>query len=303
MTAPLFYRALVLIAIGFVLGLPAAQAKDRPFDRDWRTGVTVAPGASTWTDDNFEQKKGLINHVALTRGKTCSSYAFLGWPPGSGGGAKILPETRRNYEAAGYTVTEGPGDLPSDAVWTVAKDGREAMILWSAFSGSIIYLSCITAGDPASDPSKPLYVGILLALGLGTLGAGLWLVQRVRSLALASAGWPTTPGVVKSSEVVAYRAQGGRQYETKVTYDYTVGGTPYVGDRVRFGAHAGPKAKADEDVAKYTVGAPVEVYYAPRQPQTATLQPGGSGVSVWGWLLTGTGAALTVLAGVVLFVV
>ena len=153
-----------------MLGLPAAQAKDRPFDRDWRTGVTVAPGASTWTDDNFEQKKGLINDVALARGKTCSSYAFLGWPPGSGGGAKILPETRRNYEAAGYTVTEGPGDLPSDAVWTVAKDGREAMILWSAFSGSIIYLSCITAGDPASDPSKPLYVGVLLALGLGDAG-------------------------------------------------------------------------------------------------------------------------------------
>jgi hypothetical protein len=116
MTAPLFHRALALIVIGFVLGLPAAQAKDRPFDRDWRTGVTVAPGASTWTDDNFEQKKGLINHVALTRGKTCSSYAFLGWPPGSGGGAKILPETRKNYEAAGYTVTEGPGELPSDAV-------------------------------------------------------------------------------------------------------------------------------------------------------------------------------------------
>ena len=302
MTAPLFHRALALIVIGFVLGPTAAQAKDQPSDRDWRTGVTVAPGASTWIDDNFEQKKGLISHVALTRGKTCTSYAFLGWPPGSGGGANILPETRRNYEAAGYTVTEGPGDLPSDAVWTVAKDGREALILWSAFSGSIIYLSCITAGEPADDPSKPLYVGILLALGLGALGVGLWLVQRVRSLAVASVGWPTTPGVVKSSEVVASRTQGGRQYETKVTYDYTVGGTPYVGDRVRFGAQAGPKATADDEVAKYAVGAPVDVYYAPHQPQTATLRPGGSGVSAWGWLLAATGAALTVLAAVILFV-
>ncbi len=80
-------------------------------------------------------------------------------------------------------------------------------------------------------------------------------------------------------------------------------GKPYVGDRVRFGSHAGPKAKADDDVAKYAVGAPVEVYYAPRQPQTATLQPGGSGGSVWGWLLAGTGAALTVLAVVIPFVV
>jgi hypothetical protein len=301
MKAPLFHRALALIVIGFVLGLPAAHAKDRPSDSDWRTGVTVAPGASTWTDDNFEQKKGLINHVAKTRDKTCSSYAFLGWPPGSGGGAKILPETRKNYEAAGYTVTEGPGDLPSDTVWTVAKDGREALILWSAFSGSIIYLSCITAGDPAADPSKPLYVGILLALGLGALGAGLWLVQRVRAFAVASVGWPTTPGVIKSSDVAAYRKQGGRQYEAKVTYDYAVGGKQYVGDRVRFGAHAGPKAKADDDVAKYAVGAPVKVYYAPRQPQTATLQPGGGGGSVWGWLLAGTGAALTALAAVVLF--
>jgi len=47
--------------------------------------------------------------------------------------------------------------------------------------GSTIYLSCLTAGSPASDPIQTLFVGILLAIGLGCLGAGLWLIQRQRA--------------------------------------------------------------------------------------------------------------------------
>src|SRR5215207_3750079 len=108
MTGSLVRRALVAV-MGLTLGLSAAQAEDRPFDHDWRTGVTVAPGAMTWTDDNLQQKEALIRDIATARGKTCTHYAFLGWPPGSGGGSVILPQTRKNYEAAGYTVEEKPG--------------------------------------------------------------------------------------------------------------------------------------------------------------------------------------------------
>ena len=302
MTAPMFHRALALIVIALALGLPA-HAKDRPFGYDWRTGVTVAAGASTWTNDHYEEKKGLINDIAKARGKTCSHYAFLGWPPGSGGGAVILSETRKNYEADGYTVEEKPGDLPTDAVWTVAKEGREALILWSAFSGSTIYLSCITAGEPAASPEKTLYVGGLLALGLAGLLGGLWLIRRVRALGAASLSWPTVAGVVKSSEVAAYRAKGGKQFMAKVAYDYTVDDTPFTGNTVRFGNHAGALAKAEADVAKYPAGAPVEVYYDPAKPQTSTLESGQSGLSVWGLVLVIMGAALTALAVIVYFIV
>ena len=242
MTGSLFRRALLAV-MGLALGLSAAQAADRPFDHDWRTGVTVAPGAMTWTDDNLQNKEALIREIATARGKTCTHDAFLGWPPGSGGGSVILPQTRKNYEAAGYTVEEKPGDLPTDTIWTVASPDREAMILWGSFSGSTIYMSCLTAGGPAPSAEKSLYVGVLLALGLAGLLGGLWLIRRVRALGAASLAWPSTAGTVKTSSVEAYRTQGGKQYKAKVAYDYAVNGAPYSGNRVRFGHRAGALAR------------------------------------------------------------
>lgn len=302
MTAMFLRRALALIALGMAVGLPAAEAEDRAFDRDWRTGVTVAPGARTWTDDNYEQKKTLINDTAAARGKTCRHYAFLAWPPGSGGTLVLMDQTRKNYETAGYTVNQQPGGIPTESIWTVAKDGREAIILWDAVSGSTIYLSCLTAGEPAPSAEKSLYVGILLALGLGGLIGGLWLIRRERALGAASMSWPSVPGVLKSSSVEAYRTQGGRQYLAKVAYDYTVDGTAYSGDRLRFGNYAGAQAAAEADAAKYEAGMPVEVRYDPGQPQTSTLEAGQSGMSVWGLVLAIIGAAMTALAVVIHFI-
>jgi hypothetical protein len=302
MTAMFLRRALALIAVGMAVGLPAAEAEDRAFDHDWRTGVTVAPGAMTWTDDNYEQKKALIKDTAAARGKTCSHYAFLAWPPGSGGTLVLMDQTRKNYETAGYTVNQQPGGIPTESIWTVAKDGREAIILWDAVSGSTIYLSCLTAGEPAPSAEKSLYVGILLALGLGGLIGGLWLIRRERALGAASMSWPSVPGVLKSSSVEAYRTQGGRQYLAKVAYDYTVDGTAYSGDRLRFGNYAGAQAAAEADAAKYEAGMPVEVRYDPGQPQTSTLEAGQSGMSVWGLVLAIIGAAMTALAVVIHFI-
>ncbi len=89
----------------------------------------------------------------------------------------------------------------------------------------------------------------------------------------------------------------------KVAYDYTVDGTPFSGNTVRFGNHAGALAKAEADVAKYPAGAPVEVYYDPAKPQTSTLESGQSGLSVWGLVLAILGAALTAFAVIVYFIV
>ena len=296
MTGRLLHRVLAVVAVGLALGLPGAQAKDRPFDQDWRTGVTVAPGAMTWTDDNLKQKEALIRDIAAARGKTCTHYAFLGWPPGSGGGSVILPQTRKNYEAAGYTVEEKPGDIPTDTIWTVADGDREAMILWGAVAGSTIYMSCLTAGGPAPSAEKSLYVGVLLALGLAGLLGGLWLIRRVRAQGAASLAWPSAGGTVKASSVAAYRAQGGKQYIAKVAYDYAVNGTPYSGDRVRFGHRAGALATAEADAAQYPSGASVDVRYDPRKPQTSALEAGQGGVSVGGIILAIMGAGAVALA-------
>lgn len=300
------FRCAALLFFVLAAGGAGAQAADRPFDRDWRTGVTVAPGAETWTADHFKEKQDLVRHAAAARGKTCGSeFAALAWAPGNGGPGPIMAATRTQYEATGYRVEEKPGDIDTERIWLVAnpQDGREAAILWGTFGGSTIYVSCITAGAAAADPAKPLYMGVLLALGLGSLGAGLWLIWRTRALGMASTTWPTTPGTVKASEVTSHRTQGGYQYAAKITYDYTVGGKAYTGDRVRFGAHAGARAKAEQDVAKYPAGAAVPVHYAPHQPQTSTLETGIAGPSVWGLLLTGVGTGLTALALAIGFVI
>ena len=179
MTTSILMRAIVCIA--WCALSASAMAEDRPTDRDWGTGVTVAPGARTWTADNYKQKQGLINEMATARGKSCSHYAFIGWPSAAGDIQEILATTRKSYETDGWSVTQTQGDIPTDTIWTVRRGDREAVILWGGVMGSTIYLSCLTAGSPASDPIQTLFVGILLAIGLGCLGAGLWLIQRQRA--------------------------------------------------------------------------------------------------------------------------
>lgn len=152
MTASIVQRALALIAFAFAIGPPPAAAQDHPSDRDRGTGVVVAPGASTWTAEAYTQKQSLMRETAATLGKTCTDYAFLGWPPAAGGASKVITATRGNYEAAGYAVQEKPGQIPTDTLWIVGKEVREAVILWSNVADSTIYLSCLTAGAPASDP-------------------------------------------------------------------------------------------------------------------------------------------------------
>jgi hypothetical protein len=296
-------RLAVLAIAGALLGvLQPAAAEDRPFDRDWRTGVLVAPGAQTWTAGNLKEKQGLIRDVAGRRGKTCSHYAFLGWPEAAGAPADIRKQTRANYEAAGYTVAETTGDIPTDIVWSITGNGREATVLWGEFGGSTVYFSCITAGEPAADPDKPLYLTVLLALAALGTGFGLWLVHSVRKQGAASLAWPSTQGTVTSSEVVRYKTKGGPQFIAKIGFDYAVEGAKLAGNRLRFGNYAAAQAKAQEDAAKYPVGANVDVRYDPANPSSSVLEPGKGGVSVWGIVLAITGAILFVLALMVAFI-
>ncbi|MFN3624797.1 MAG: hypothetical protein ACK4TP_12125 [Hyphomicrobium sp.] len=170
---------IVLLALA-VAGVAPAWAKDRPMDRDWQTGVMVAPGAQTWTADNVGNKQNLIRDVAGSEGKTClDHFAFLGWSIGHGGPGPIMQATRENYERAGYTVEQKPGSLATDIIWHVRNDARSVVILWGAVEGSTIYLSCLTSGSPAANPDETLYLGILLAIGLGGL-LGWWLYRSVR---------------------------------------------------------------------------------------------------------------------------
>jgi hypothetical protein len=141
-----------------------------------------------------------------------------------------------------------------------------------------------------------LALGALLATGLVLLGVGAWLVWQWRALGVASTTWPTARGTIKSSRLVPHDADGIDMFTARVTYEYKVGVNTYSGDRLRFGGYAGTREEAQRDVDKYPVGTPIDVRYAPRQPQTSTLEAGAGGVSAAGLALASGGSGLIALA-------
>lgn len=301
-----FGRALAVIAAMALLGMGDASAKpankDRKYASDWQTGVELAPGSYTWTNENFEEKKQIIANAAAAEARTCSDYAFLQWPPDAGTIDALRAETRRNYEVNGYAIEEKPGPNAGDTIWIARHAEREAVILWAMGASAPVYLSCITAGAPFESPDKPIVLGVLLGLGLGAIGAGLWMIRRVRGQGKASLGWPTAAGIVKTSEIASYRVKGGHQFQARATYSYAVNGRPYSGDRIRFGNYAGAKSVAEEDVARYRPGASVEVRYNPSDPSVSVLEPGTKGHSVLGLVLAIMGAIFVGLALMVAFI-
>ena len=81
-----------------------------------------------------------------------------------------------------------------------------------------------------------LLVLFAIALGLLTVGVGLWMAFNLWH-AVRRDAWRTVSGVVTDSRVVSNRrtlfATPGYHY--RVRYEFTIGGQEYVASRVRFG--------------------------------------------------------------------
>ncbi|HEX8693793.1 MAG TPA: DUF3592 domain-containing protein [Longimicrobium sp.] len=108
----------------------------------------------------------------------------------------------------------------------------------------------------------------------------LWLCWA----ALASRRWPTAPGRVTRSVVVA-----GHRHQARydVRYEYTVGGRAYTGGRVRFGGALNMnRGDALRTTTVYPAGRPVQVRHHPRRPRVSTLESRVS-AAVWVWLALG----------------
>ncbi|PWH16906.1 MAG: hypothetical protein DDG59_08690 [Anaerolineae bacterium] len=120
--------------------------------------------------------------------------------------------------------------------------------------------------------------GFVLVFGV----LGIWLIitsRKQRQKAEASQNWPTVAAQIVLSEVresSSLDEEGDirRSYFPHVEYTYQVGEMTYRGDKLTFGAkrgYASPK-KAQEQIARYPVGAQVRAYYNPENPQEAVLE-------------------------------
>lgn len=99
----------------------------------------------------------------------------------------------------------------------------------------------------------------------------LWKAWKNIQLAKASTGWPTVSGTVTSSETakVMFRKQ------PRVTYSYSVNGTPFSGNRISFAAGYRPR-DTEAILNRYPVGEEVTVAHAPDDPAKATLETGSN---------------------------
>ncbi len=121
---------------------------------------------------------------------------------------------------------------------------------------------------------------------LGTVGLGVCLVVLgvwTRSASLRSRHWPSTPGVISASYVSV--RSGGKSRTGTIEYRYTVEGRTYTGSLLSFGKTLFESESTT--VARYPQGAQVDVFYDPKDPALAVLDPGAA---------PGTGLAL--LAGI-----
>lgn len=117
-------------------------------------------------------------------------------------------------------------------------------------------------------PARPRYrlakVLALTGVALFLLGA-FYLYQGISSIQ-----WPSVEGRILYSH-----ARGGSRPETLLWYEYYVRNRRYLASSYRNGGNGTPFLEFAEAAAKrYPVGRAVPVYYNPRNPQDALLEPG-----------------------------
>ena len=130
-----------------------------------------------------------------------------------------------------------------------------------------------------------------LAVGLAITSVGLMQFRAAR----VSPGWPSIEGIVVDAvNLEEYTIDGGYHYKPVVAFKYEVEGREYFSDRLTYGRKKFPdEAFVDHVIRQYPAGMSVTVYYNPRRPRQAVLQPGDtSGTGV----IAGTGIVIAVLS-------
>jgi uncharacterized protein DUF3592 len=82
-------------------------------------------------------------------------------------------------------------------------------------------------------------------------------------------------GVVTAVRMEVKPSRWGHYYEPCISYSYTIGDVSYAGERWRFGeTDYNFRSSAETRLARYQVGAPVQVHYHPSNPKRSVLEVG-----------------------------
>jgi hypothetical protein len=119
---------------------------------------------------------------------------------------------------------------------------------------------------------------MLTAIADALLGA--WALANGRDLvrAVQSRHWPSVTGQVTTARRLLIRGYYGSDPAADIRYRYHVGSATYDGNAI--GRNEDILAAGDELLEQYQAGCAVRVYYDPRHPERAVLQPGAN-VQLW----------------------
>jgi hypothetical protein len=128
----------------------------------------------------------------------------------------------------------------------------------------------IGAHFPNAEPRIVIFAG---CFGL----ALLWFFLAARRYSKQAAKWPSVRGRIVASAVESFQERSdGRtttSYRPAVEYAYQAHGREYHGTQIKLGLTvSGSRSYAEKVVAKYRVGAAVDVHYDPANPSTAALE-------------------------------
>jgi len=120
----------------------------------------------------------------------------------------------------------------------------------------------------------PIFGSISAGVGAVVLLEGLYLRRKARR----QQEWPTVKGVVLTATMVRSRDSEGPSYNPSVTYNYSVAGKNYRGDRTDAARDMGyPEKQVRHYLERHAVGAAVNVHYDPADPARSTLDPEEAG--------------------------
>ena len=127
------------------------------------------------------------------------------------------------------------------------------------------------------DPSQLLYTQIAAGVSLLIFAGLAYNLLRLRRQMEASKAWVKCDGDIVVSEAkipLSHRSDDQDDIDAIIRYRYQVSGQAYESNCIKFGGQPMmSRAFADALVAKYPVGAGVDVYYDPNDPKSAVLQP------------------------------
>ncbi len=105
------------------------------------------------------------------------------------------------------------------------------------------------------------------------IGGALWLVLFVIPIWLGSASrrWPVVEGEILISRVVP---DDGDSFRPKVQYQYRVDELEYQSETVTYKGFEASREISEKIASSYQRGSKVPVYYHPRHPKWAVLEPG-----------------------------